>query len=98
MIFVACLVLTLGLLGIFWRSLPPSVPLWYERPWGQDQLAQPIFLIIIPLLLCVIFLITFLLKRLLAKHEMIQKINFIMGTSVQVILTFAYIRIILLML
>lgn len=98
MIFVACLVLVLGLLGIFWKSLPPSIPLWYERPWGQDQLAKPIFLLIIPILLCVTLGVSLLLKKMLDKHEMLQKINTTMGAIVQIILTLAYIRIILLML
>lgn len=98
MIFITCFILTLGLLGIFWKSLPPSVPLWYERPWGQDQLAGPVFLLIIPVLLCFTFLISLLLQKVLVKHEMIQKISNIMGITVQIILTLAYVRIILLML
>lgn len=98
MIFVACLVLTLGLFAIFWRNLPPSIPLWYERPWGQDQLAKPIFLLVIPFLLCLTLVFSILLKKLLAKHEVMQKINTIISAAVQIILTLAYIRIILLML
>ena len=39
-----------SLVLIFWRwsLLPPKVPLWYSRPWGADQLAQPAFLFILP--------------------------------------------------
>lgn len=35
---------------IAWRSnrLPPSVPLWYSRPWGEDQLASPYWLFLLP--------------------------------------------------
>jgi hypothetical protein len=98
MIFVTCLVLTLGLLGIFWGSLPPSVPLWYERPWGQEQLAKPIFLLIIPALLSLTFVVTLFFGKLLKNHPALQKINNIMGSTLQIILTVAYIRIILLML
>lgn len=29
-------------------SLPPLVPLWYSRPWGTDQLANPMWLFILP--------------------------------------------------
>ena len=32
-----------------WGKLPPLVPLWYSRPWGTDQFAQPIWLFILPL-------------------------------------------------
>lgn len=31
-----------------WKKLPPMVPLWYSRPWGEDQLAHPFWLLILP--------------------------------------------------
>lgn len=31
-----------------WKMLPPMVPLWYSRPWGEDQLAYPFWLLILP--------------------------------------------------
>jgi len=37
-----------GLLAVFWVKLPPLVPLWYSRPWGEEQLANPAFLWVIP--------------------------------------------------
>jgi hypothetical protein len=30
----------------FWRRLPPAVPLWYSRPWGEGRLASPWFLLL----------------------------------------------------
>lgn len=41
-------VLSIGLLLWRWRMLPPMVPLWYSRPWGEDQLASPFWLFILP--------------------------------------------------
>lgn len=40
----------LSVVILIWRfkSLPPQVPLWYQRPWGEDQLASPYFLILLP--------------------------------------------------
>ncbi len=32
-----------------WRNLPPAVPLWYSKPWGADQLAQPLWLLLLPI-------------------------------------------------
>lgn len=32
----------------FWKKLPPEVPLFYSRPWGQKQLVGPIILAILP--------------------------------------------------
>ena len=36
------------ILLIFWGKLPPQVPLFYSHPWGEEQLAKPIFLWILP--------------------------------------------------
>lgn len=40
-----------SLFSIIWRwaALPPTVPLWYSRPWGDAQLAHPAFLFLLPL-------------------------------------------------
>ena len=46
---------------IFWRKLPPQVPLLYSRPWGEKQLASPNFLFLLPLLCLVIVTINLLL-------------------------------------
>lgn len=44
---VSILVAFLVLL-IFFRRLPPEVPLWFCRPWGQDRLASPSWLFLLP--------------------------------------------------
>lgn len=35
---------------LIWRFpvLAPKVPLWFSRPWGEDQLASPYWLILLP--------------------------------------------------
>ncbi len=37
-----------GGLAIFFRRLPPEVPLWFSQPWGQGQLTQPVWLWLLP--------------------------------------------------
>lgn len=52
------LVVTLAsllLLVLRWPQLPPFVPLWYSLPWGNDQLAAPIWLFVLPLGSTIIF-------------------------------------------
>ena len=46
--------ITLFLLLSF-RSLPPQIPLFYTKPWGEEQLAAPAFLFL-PSLISLIFL------------------------------------------
>lgn len=36
------------LLILFWGKLPPQVPLFYSRPWGEEQLGKPLELLILP--------------------------------------------------
>ena len=43
-------VVGVGSLALYWRSLPPEIPLLYSRPWGQDQLVSPYFLWLLPLI------------------------------------------------
>lgn len=32
-----------------WGRLPQEIPLWYSRPWGEDQLAHPAWLLLFPM-------------------------------------------------
>ncbi|MFC1626722.1 hypothetical protein ACFL1P_00795 [Patescibacteria group bacterium] len=32
-----------------WRHLPSQIPLWYSQPWGTEQLADPYWLIYLPI-------------------------------------------------
>lgn len=37
-----------ALVAFFWQNLPPEVPLFYSRPWGQPQLANRVWVWILP--------------------------------------------------
>lgn len=41
---------TAGLAWQYYMKMPPVVPLWYSRPWGETQLAAPIYLAVLPVL------------------------------------------------
>lgn len=40
-----------------WKHLPPLVPLWYDKPWGAEQLADPHWLFILPLSSLVVYIV-----------------------------------------
>ncbi|OGG14909.1 hypothetical protein A2875_03030 [Candidatus Gottesmanbacteria bacterium RIFCSPHIGHO2_01_FULL_46_14] len=40
--------LSIAIIAWWWRMLPPFIPLWYSRAWGQDQLANPLWLFLLP--------------------------------------------------
>lgn len=49
-----------GLIAWRFQSLPPQVPLWFSRPWGQDELAAPGWLFFLPAGILVWHLFNFL--------------------------------------
>lgn len=59
----------LGLIGIgiFFLSLPIKVPLFYSRPWGEEQLANKELLFLIPGLTLIFSLLNFLLTKTFLK-------------------------------
>lgn len=46
---LVCVLISLGVIVWRWHLLPPAVPLWYTKPWGTDQLANPYWLFILPI-------------------------------------------------
>lgn len=42
-------VLGLVFIVIIFNQLPQQIPLYYSRPWGEDQITAPIFIFILPL-------------------------------------------------
>lgn len=42
-------VLSIAILLFTLKDLPPLVPLWYSKPWGEDRLVSPLFLFILPM-------------------------------------------------
>lgn len=42
-------VLSIAIIIWRWKLLPPQVPLWYNKPWGNDQLTGPLWLFILPI-------------------------------------------------
>lgn len=46
---IGLFILSVGLLIWRFRVLPPKVPLWFSRPWGEDQLASPYWLLLLPI-------------------------------------------------
>jgi len=78
---VILLLTQLGIIILAWRSLPPQLPLFYSRPWGNEQLTYPAGLLILPGLSLVAFLANFFFLSLIPKIEkLLQEI--LMATSV----------------
>ena len=57
------------LIIIVWTFLPPQVPLFYTRPWGEEQLVHPANLFILPVLGLLVFLINLSILSFVPKEE-----------------------------
>ncbi|MFZ5365783.1 MAG: hypothetical protein ACOZBZ_00635 [Patescibacteria group bacterium] len=66
LILASCFILLL-----FWIKLPPEVPLFYSRPWGEDQLGQPFFLWILPGGTILVFLGSFAIGKFLTSEKLL---------------------------
>ncbi|MBL7078559.1 hypothetical protein ISS42_02790 [Candidatus Shapirobacteria bacterium] len=60
---------------LFFTQLPPEIPLFFSRPWGQFQLTSPFSLLLLPLFSFIILLINlFLASLLIEKNEFLTNI------------------------
>ncbi len=63
--------LNLILVAIFFRKLPPEIPLFYSRPWGESQLVTKNQFLILPLGGLLILIINLRLASFLFSRELI---------------------------
>ena len=61
------------LIGVAWSFLPYQVPLFYSQPWGEEQLATPINLFLLPGLGLLIFFLNSLVFSFIPKDEKLIK-------------------------
>lgn len=71
---IILLVLLTSFLAIVWRSLPSQLPLFYSRPWGEQQLATPLFLSLPTSLAFLFFLGNTLASRFLQNYPFLKRV------------------------
>jgi hypothetical protein len=87
-------ILTTLPLGIFfWSKLPPMIPLWYSKPWGNERLVPPWYL----LFPFAVSLITygvniFVANKIGVHHPMFARVLFLTSALVSVISAIIIIR------
>lgn len=82
---VSALLETVGIL-LSWSSIPPSVPIWHSRPWGNDQLGHPAWLLVFPLGSILVFAInTRVATTVLSEHPVFIRILFLTSFLVSVL-------------
>jgi hypothetical protein len=74
---------------ITWTFLPPQLPLFYSRPWGEEQLVHPANLFILPGLGLLVFFVNLFVLSFVPKGE--KLINQIL---ISIILVFNFLSLI----
>ncbi len=78
-IFIAAVIL-----AIFWVKLPPQVPLFYSRPLGEAELANPLFFLF-PLILSACFLLINLMLARFIESDFLKR-ALVLGAALSSIL------------
>ena len=90
------IVVGVGLVAIYWRSLPPEVPLLYSRPWGQDQLVSPYFLVIPPVFSAIVGIFLGWVASKSVEEKLLPIIILVSSMVVQMITILGLVRIVML--
>jgi len=79
------------------NHLPPQIPLFYSRPWGEEQLADLFMIVILPLILNLFFFFNqFIYKRLFYENLLVKKIFDFLNIFLLIIIPVIFLRIIFL--
>lgn len=84
-----------GVIILRWGALPPELPLYYSLPWGEQQLASPYELLLLPIISLVFYFLNLLLAFLFAKeNRLLYKILVFTAVFAYILLTYSLIRIV----
>lgn len=84
-----------GVIAWYWKSLPPQVPLWYSKPWGDERLASPWFLFLPLVSSVVIYLVNLTaVVRFADNHPMFARVLLLTSMLISILSGFMVIRIV----
>src|SRR3989344_980268 len=84
-----------GMLVVYQKSLPPEVPLWYSRPWGEEQLAATKWMWVVPVIMGGVGMGASVARKWI-KDEVAVAIILISAQGVGIILTLGILRVVML--
>lgn len=90
-------VLMILIFFIEFGHLPPQIPLFYSKPWGEDQLAEVWMIFILPVLLD-IFVVGnyFIIKKIFSDDLYVKKLMGYVNIFLVVVFFLVYLKIFLL--
>jgi len=72
----------LTIIIFFFTKLPPQIPLFFSRPWGELQLTSPFYLLLLPFFSLIVLLINLLLASLLLEKNEFLANTLISGSPI----------------
>ncbi len=92
---VAQTVINVSALALGWRLLPPKIPLWYSKPWGEERLASPFFLTVPILTAIIVYVVNHGMVAKTAKdHPMFARVLSLTSLLISIVSTIIVVRII----
>lgn len=82
---VGSILIAILVYGVYFSKLPPQVPLYYTKPWGEAQLVQPIFLLL-PILMSLVFLTVNAILASRSDNYQFAKKALVIGASISSLL------------
>ena len=92
---IVCNVIMIGALLLRFNNLPPQIPIFFSKPWGEDQLVDTWMILILPILLDILYFTNLTLyKRCFQENEFVKKIVQYLNIFLMVTFTLIFIKII----
>ncbi len=84
-------------IALYWRVLPPQIPLWYSKPWGTDRLASPLLLLSPILSAAIVYAVNlYLISRFSREHMIFSRVLLLSSVVISVLSVMIVTRIVLL--
>lgn len=85
-------------IGVVWKKLPPEVPLFYSRPWGEEQLGNPLMLLLPGALAALFWIINLAFARAPGENSFLKHTLVIGALTVSILASITVLRIVILVL
>lgn len=90
-------VLMILIFSVEFNHLPPQIPLFYSKPWGEDQLAEVWMIFLLPILLSIFVIANnFIVKKIFSDDLYVKKVLNYVNIFLLVVFFLVYLKIFLL--
>lgn len=88
-------IIMIGALLLRFNHLPPQIPLYFSKPWGEDQLVDNWMIFLFPVLLDILYFVNVsLVKRYFKENELVKKMIQYLNVFLMIAFTLIFIKII----